>query len=39
MKYESFVPATKEMNYAQSIVTTQIQKLETDLGVQLMKRL
>ncbi|MDF2663408.1 MAG: transcriptional regulator [Paenibacillus sp.] len=38
VKYGSFVRAAKEMNYAQSTVTMQIQKLESDLGVQLLER-
>lgn len=38
VKYGSFNRAAEEMNYAQSTVTMQIQKLETDLGVQLLVR-
>lgn len=38
VKYGSFVRAAKEMNYVQSTVTMQIQKLESELGVQLMER-
>ncbi|MFY0544042.1 LysR family transcriptional regulator [Brevibacillus sp. H7] len=38
VKYGSFVRAAKEMNYAQSTVTMQIQKLESELGVQLLER-
>jgi DNA-binding transcriptional LysR family regulator len=34
----SFNRAAEEMNYAQSTVTMQIQKLEADLGVQLIER-
>ncbi|MBW7459784.1 LysR family transcriptional regulator, partial [Paenibacillus sepulcri] len=34
----SFHSAAEEMNYAQSTVTMQIQKLEADLGVQLIER-
>ncbi|MFD0681361.1 MULTISPECIES: LysR family transcriptional regulator [unclassified Paenibacillus] len=36
--YGSFIRAAEEMNYAQSTVTMQIQKLESDLGVQLIER-
>ncbi|WP_248924366.1 LysR family transcriptional regulator [Paenibacillus hamazuiensis] len=36
--YESFNRAAEEMNYAQSTVTMQIQKLEADLGVRLLER-
>ncbi|QYR19410.1 LysR family transcriptional regulator [Paenibacillus sp. sptzw28] len=36
--YGSFVRAAEEMNYAQSTVTMQIQKLESDLGIQLIER-
>jgi LysR family transcriptional regulator, regulator of the ytmI operon len=36
--YGSFNRAAEEMNYAQSTVTMQIQKLESDLGVQLIER-
>jgi DNA-binding transcriptional LysR family regulator len=38
VKYGSFIRAAEEMNYAQSTVTMQIQKLESDLGVQLIER-
>ena len=38
LKYGSFNRAAEEMNYAQSTVTMQIQKLESDLGVQLIER-
>ncbi|MGD8189602.1 LysR family transcriptional regulator [Brevibacillus ginsengisoli] len=38
VKYGSFIRAAEEMNYAQSTVTMQIQKLESDLGVQLLER-
>ncbi|WP_025716526.1 LysR family transcriptional regulator [Paenibacillus sp. 1-18] len=38
VKYSSFVRAAEEMNYAQSTVTMQMQKLEADMGVQLMER-
>lgn len=38
VKYGSFARAAKEMNYVQSTVTIQIQKLESDLGVQLIDR-
>ncbi|WP_338556821.1 LysR family transcriptional regulator [Paenibacillus sp. KS-LC4] len=38
VKYGSFARAAKEMNYVQSTVTMQIQKLELDLGVQLIER-
>ncbi len=34
----SFNRAAEELNYAQSTVTMQIQKLESDLGVQLIER-
>jgi DNA-binding transcriptional LysR family regulator len=34
----SFHRAAEEMNYAQSTVTMQMQKLESDLGVQLIER-
>ncbi|WCK55052.1 LysR family transcriptional regulator [Aneurinibacillus sp. Ricciae_BoGa-3] len=36
--YGSFIRVAEEMNYAQSTVTIQIQKLESDLGVQLIER-
>ena len=36
--YGSFIRAAEEMNYAQSTITMQIQKLESDLGVQLIER-
>lgn len=38
VKYGSFNRAAEEMNYAQSTVTMQIQKLESDLGMQLIER-
>ncbi|OAS16428.1 LysR family transcriptional regulator [Paenibacillus oryzisoli] len=38
VKYGSFHQAAEELNYAQSTVTMQIQKLEVDLGVQLLDR-
>lgn len=38
VKYGSFIRAAEEMKYAQSTVTMQIQKLESDLGVQLIVR-
>ncbi|MCZ8514415.1 LysR family transcriptional regulator [Paenibacillus filicis] len=38
VRYGSFHRAAEEMNYAQSTVTMQIQKLETDLGMQLIER-
>ncbi|GAA3410989.1 LysR family transcriptional regulator [Paenibacillus hodogayensis] len=38
VKYGSFNRAAEEMNYAQSTVTMQIQKLESDLGIQLIER-
>lgn len=38
VKYGSFIRAAEEMNYAQSTITMQVQKLETDLGVQLFER-
>jgi DNA-binding transcriptional LysR family regulator len=38
LKYGSFNRAADEMKYAQSTVTMQIQKLESDLGVQLIER-
>lgn len=38
VNYGSFNRAAEEMNYAQSTVTMQIQKLESDLGVQLIER-
>ncbi|OCT15104.1 transcriptional regulator [Paenibacillus pectinilyticus] len=38
VKHGSFVQAAEELNYAQSTVTIQIQKLETELGVQLIER-
>lgn len=38
VKYGSFHRAAEAMNYAQSTVTMQIQKLESDLGVQLINR-
>ncbi|MGO4537970.1 LysR family transcriptional regulator [Paenibacillus sp. 2TAB19] len=36
--YGSFKRAAEELNYAQSTVTMQIQRLENDLGVQLIER-
>lgn len=38
VKYGSFIRTAQEMNYAQSTVTMQIQKLESELGVQLIER-
>lgn len=38
VKYGSFVRAAEEMNYVQSTVTMQIQKLESELGVRLIER-
>lgn len=38
VKHGSFNRAAEEMNYVQSTVTMQIQKLEFDLGVQLIER-
>ncbi|MCY9695878.1 LysR family transcriptional regulator [Paenibacillus alginolyticus] len=38
VKYGSFNRAADEMNYVQSTVTMQIQKLESELGVQLIER-
>lgn len=38
VKYGSFNRAAQEMNYAQSTVTMQMQKLESELGVQLIER-
>ncbi len=38
VKYNSFVRAAKELNYVQSTVTMQMQKLESELGVQLIDR-
>ncbi|WP_409340550.1 LysR family transcriptional regulator [Paenibacillus sp. MBLB4367] len=38
VKYGSFNRAAEEMNYVQSTVTMQIQKLESELGVQLIER-
>jgi len=35
---ESFMRAAEELNYAQSTVTMQMQKLESELGVQLIER-
>ncbi|RNB79732.1 LysR family transcriptional regulator [Brevibacillus fluminis] len=37
-KYGSFIRVAEETNYAQSTITMQIQKLEADLGVQLIER-
>lgn len=38
VQHGSFSRAAQEMNYVQSTVTMQIQKLESELGVQLFKR-
>ncbi|MFD1953079.1 LysR family transcriptional regulator [Paenibacillus thailandensis] len=38
IKYGSFIRAAEELNYAQSTVTMQIQKLEAELGIQLLER-
>lgn len=38
VKYGSFNRAAQEMNYVQSTVTMQIQKLESELGLQLLER-
>ncbi|UUZ82041.1 LysR family transcriptional regulator [Paenibacillus sp. P26] len=38
VSHGGFNRAAEEMNYAQSTVTMQIQKLESDLGVQLIER-
>jgi DNA-binding transcriptional LysR family regulator len=38
VKTGSFIRAAQEMNYAQSTVTMQIQKLESELGVRLIER-
>lgn len=38
VKYGSFIRAAQEMNYVQSTVTMQIQKLEAELGVPLLER-
>lgn len=38
VKHNSFHRAAQEMNYVQSTVTMQIQKLESDLGIQLIER-
>jgi DNA-binding transcriptional LysR family regulator len=38
VNYGSFIRVAEEMNYAQSTVTMQIKKLESDLGVQLFER-
>ncbi|RIX50119.1 LysR family transcriptional regulator [Paenibacillus nanensis] len=38
VKYGSFNRAAQEMNYAQSTVTMQMQKLESELGVSLLER-
>ncbi|NEU26668.1 LysR family transcriptional regulator [Paenibacillus polymyxa] len=38
VNYGSFMRAAEALNYAQSTVTMQIQKLESDLGVQLIER-
>ncbi|WP_159882051.1 LysR family transcriptional regulator [Paenibacillus puerhi] len=37
-KHGSFVRAAQEMNYVQSTVTMQMQKLESELGVRLIER-
>ncbi|WP_040949905.1 LysR family transcriptional regulator [Gorillibacterium massiliense] len=38
VKTGSFIRAAEELNYAQSTLTMQIQKLEADVGVQLLER-
>ncbi len=38
VKYGSFIRAAEEMNYAQSTVTMQMQRLESELGVELLER-
>lgn len=38
VKHGSFIRAAEEMNYVQSTVTMQMQKLESDLGIQLIER-
>jgi len=38
VKYNNFARAAKEMNYVQSTVTMQMQKLESELGVTLIDR-
>ncbi|MFB9327837.1 LysR family transcriptional regulator [Paenibacillus aurantiacus] len=38
VKQGSFIRAAQELNYAQSTITMQMQKLESDLGVQLLER-
>lgn len=38
VNYGSFMRAAEELNYAQSTVTMQIQKLESDMGIQLIER-
>ncbi|MFB5268262.1 LysR family transcriptional regulator [Paenibacillus enshidis] len=38
VQHGSFIRAAQEMNYAQSTVTMQMQKLEAELGVQLIER-
>lgn len=38
VKYGSFIRAAEQLNYAQSTITMQMQKLESDLGVQLIER-
>ncbi|WP_282942292.1 LysR family transcriptional regulator [Paenibacillus sp. RC67] len=38
VKHGSFNRAAEELNYVQSTVTMQIQKLESDLGIQLIER-
>ena len=38
VRYGSFNRAAQEMNYAQSTVTMQMQKLESELGVKLIER-
>lgn len=38
VKYGSFIRAAEEMNYVQSTVTMQIQKLESEVGIRLIER-
>ncbi|OPH53446.1 transcriptional regulator [Paenibacillus ferrarius] len=38
VKYGSFIRAAEEMNYVQSTVTMQMQKLEAELGILLIER-
>lgn len=38
VKWGSFIQAARELNYAQSTVTMQIQKLESELGITLFHR-